>query len=416
MRFTPLIIATAMTGADVSLGQEVLHELTGTFDFGHAVCGAIDFDQDGRDDITVGWPTKEHCSGNTGSVQAFSSVDQVVLHTWNPLWFANGFDVNVAGDVDQDGFVDLVLTAPDNHYDCPYADLLQVISGSSGAAIWSSPSGTGVAEPVASGVGDVNQDGFGDVLRGDPVAGKAWVLSGATGLKLYQYSEPAAEFGSSVTDVGDLNLDGQPDYAVGARSGFAAGLVRIYNGANGVPMAVLNGVATGEWFGAAMDHVGDLDVDGYPELVVGAPRAPVNGQLQVGVARVISGQSLNVVRVVEGDAAFDRFGRAVTRQLDFDGDGTDDFAVGSDGGYATVLSGATALEIETYHADGMAGRFGTSVDGRGDVNGDGRGDLIIGSRSSAGACPRRHSPLARPRPRTTATCRLPPTDAGRGRA
>lgn len=158
----------------------------------------------------------------------------------------------------------------------------------------------------------MNGDGTPDVIVGAPFddnagndSGSARVFSGADGSVLFTFDgdAPGHELGYSVAGIGDINQDGHDDVAVGAPlANGVTGLVRIYSGADGAPFITLQGDIAGDLFGAFVGAAGDVDGDGYPDLVVGAIRPA-----QAGYVRVYSGLDLGPCP----DADLDGYGNPV---------------------------------------------------------------------------------------------------------
>ena len=138
---------------------------------------------------------------------------------------------------------------------------------------------------VVGTAGDLNGDGFYDLVVGAPGhgGGKVYVYYGsATGLGAAgwtasgQYARDA--FGSAVGTAGDVNRDGYDDLVVGAGGypdGGAYGRVYLYHGAaDGLGTTaswVAGGPSAGQRFGAAVATAGDVNADGYADVVIGAP-------------------------------------------------------------------------------------------------------------------------------------------------
>ena len=101
-------------------------------------------------------------------------------------------------------------------------------------------------------------------------------------------------FGSSVAGVGDVDGDGLDDFFVGARQqviGPGAGYATVFSGATGLPLPNLSltGLAAGDQFGRAVAGAGDVNGDGVPDLIVGAPLADPGGLSSAGQVTVFSG-------------------------------------------------------------------------------------------------------------------------------
>jgi predicted lipoprotein with Yx(FWY)xxD motif len=252
-----------------------------------------------------------------------------------------------------------------------------------------------------SGAGDVNADGYADVIvgafgddnNGKADSGSARVLSGANGAILYTFSgdSAGASFGVSVSGAGDVNADGYADVIVGAHgddnNGADSGIARVFSGANGAILYTFNGDSAGDSFGYSVSEAGDVNADGYADVIVGALDDDNNGKANSGSARVLSGATGSILYTFNGDSAGDSFGWSVSGAGDVNGDGYADVIVGAnqddnngaDSGSARVFSGANGAILYTFNGDSAVDRFGTSVSGAGDVNADGYADVIVGA-------------------------------------
>jgi hypothetical protein len=148
------------------------------------------------------------------------------------------------------------------------------------------------------------------------------------------------------------------------------------------------GASANDLFGRSVAGIGDVNADGVPDLLVGAPWTTVGAIVEAGVARVISGLDGSYLRTHTGVAASDSFGGSVSGAGDIDRDGVPDYVIGvqSDdsfawnAGAAYAYSGATGSLLYSWPGAAVSEYFGTSVSGAGDVNADGHADVIVGGR------------------------------------
>lgn len=219
----------------------------------------------------------------------------------------------------------------------------------------------------------------------------------------------------------DFNGDGRDDAAIGAPFESKGGGVAVFYSANSGPSTSNNELLiqgkdglpdsdeNGDEFGFDVDF-GDIDDDGYDDLVIGQPGETVGGRQKAGAITIVPGSAagldLSAAVVLHEDTAgvpgsvqaFDRFGHAVAVG-DFNGDAFADIAVGSPGenlagkqaaGKATIFFGSESgittngAQVVDLDAPGVAGvivkgdRLGTSL-AAGDFGGDGEYDLAIGA-------------------------------------
>lgn len=191
-------------------------------------------------------------------------------------------------------------------------------------------------------------------------------------------------FGASMAFVGDVNLDGRGDFAIGSPHGDVGGAdsgsITLFSGADPQPLWSAHGSIAGARFGAAIARAGDVDSDGTPDVLVGEPGA------EFGKAYVLSGVDGSVLRSFSGQmwsfAPDQGFGAAVAGGHDVDGDTVPDVLIGApDGefGAVHVFSGSTGLLIRS-HFDVVSGEeAGTSVAFLGDVNGDAHAEYLYGA-------------------------------------
>ena len=240
---------------------------------------------------------------------------------------------------------------------------------------------------------DVDGDGLTDVIVGQPNGGQqrgfARIHSSATGARLYLTAGVnfGDQLGWAIADAGDVNADGTPDIIAGAPFG---GYSRLASGVDGsliLDIPAPDGVAS--QFGYAVSSLGDVNNDGRSDLLIGAPA--YNNGINTGAGRVYvcSGADGSVIHTINGPGVFGAgFGQGVSGVGDVDGDGIDDAAVSSPGqGRAYLYSGATGLQIGPdlipTSASNSFGQF--FVGGVGDLTGDGVPDVYVGDYAASRA-------------------------------
>jgi hypothetical protein len=228
----------------------------------------------------------------------------------------------------------------------------------------------------------------------------AFAITAPAQTTLYTYlgDTPYDELGRSVSDVGDVNADGCPDFVIGEPAGanplgLRPGLARVHSGKDGSLIHVVYGIRHGGTFGKSVSGAGDVDADGVPDFVVGAPHGHPSGT-NAGLAFVYSGDTGLLLLTLAGAPVHDEFGFSVSGAGDVNADGHSDVIVGSmfdesngrTSGVARVFSGADGSVLYLLDSHSTAGdRFGFSVSDAGDMNGDGYADFMVGAPSDEGA-------------------------------
>ncbi len=270
----------------------------------------------------------------------------------------------------------------------------RIYSGATGAIIRTLP-----PEAASAAVADYDADGLGDILAGEPAGGSpgtATIYSSFTGLPLLQVTASTGftNFGSDVAVLGDLNGDGWEEFAVSEAFGGVGGVVWVYSGFDGQVLLSVGG-ASGEHLGEPITSAGDMDGDGIPDFAAteavsthvrvfsGATGALIHDVASPFLATAPSPLCVNFAFDIDGGE-------------DVDGDGVPDLVIGAPGepddlnvsrpGRVYILSGASGaltsvaigLPNTSFSSCGSNPRLGTSVVLLGDVDGDGISDFAAG--------------------------------------
>ena len=312
--------------------------------FGFSVSGTGDVNNDGFADVIVGARFNGAAGDSAGRAYVYSGQTGALLYTFTGEAARDRFGISVsgAGDVNNDGYADVIVGAWLNDAGGSDAGRAYVYSGQTGTLLYTF---TGEAAYdlfgiFVSGAGDVNNDGFADVIvgafhnyAGGIHAGRAYVYSGQTGALLYTFTGEGGNnlFGYSVSGAGDVNNDGFADVIIGAlgnsAGGIDAGRAYVYSGQTGGLLYTFTGEAAYDLFGISAG-AGDVNNDGFADVIVGASRHDAGGT-NTGRAYVYSGQTGALLYTFTGEAAADQFGYSVSGAGDVNDDGYADLIAGS---------------------------------------------------------------------------------------
>lgn len=193
----------------------------------------------------------------------------------------------------------------------------------------------------AANVGDLDGDGVDDFAVGayweghPPFAGPpgaVHVYSGATWDVIYDlYGTHSNQgFGFDVARAGDVDADGVGDILIGCKSWNYPGSAFVISGANGAILYQFTGSGVSyEAFGSAMSGLDDVDGDGHDDFLIGDSGSGLGGVDRAGAVFLYSGRTGNVLFQVDGRAYGDGFGWSLESTPDMDGDGIRDFLVGA---------------------------------------------------------------------------------------
>jgi hypothetical protein len=151
-------------------------------------------------------------------------------------------------------------------------------------------------------------------------------------------------FGSSVSSAGDFDNDGFPDILIGSQSHSPGGAAFIFSGGTGDTLFSIFGANVGDALGRSVSLAGDVNSDGHTDIIVGSHLNDYNG-VSAGAAFVISGFTGDTLFSFYGEMSVDWFGFSVAHAGDVNSDGFSDLIVGAlrgnqDSGAAYVFSGS----------------------------------------------------------------------------
>ncbi len=427
--------------------------------FGLSVKYAGDFNGDEIDDVIVGAPYNEQdgVRPNTGTAYIFLggsgndgdplTPDVTITGSRDSSNF--GHAVAGGGDIDDDGYDDVIVGCPDYDeqgtnlfegrvYIFRGRDVTSHIDLDAETDAFYRLSGPGNYDNLGTSVGvagHFNDDDFDDFIVGAPGydqshdqddrVGRVYVILGDdTTPTPIAYDEDGAqinaEFGKNISYAGNIDNDEYDDIIIGAPywediSDDPVGRAYIFYGevspsskdVSDFSVTELTGETSDDMFGHSVSFAGDIDNDGLADdVIVGAPGYDDGQESEAGRAYIFRGtisqgssiSASNAYVKLTGESAGANFGNAVSSAGNFNNDDYDDVIVGAplndkggtSAGRSYIYYGSSSVDeredlVMTGQVNSSVGeQFGFAVADAGDVNGDGYGDVITGSPYWAG--------------------------------
>ena len=351
--------------------------------FGISVAMVPDLDGDGAADFVVGADGNDWHAQDAGSAYVYSGSSGALLKALHGQIADGEFGLRVAvvGDVDGDGVADLLIGAPHDSTKSFNGGAVFLYSGATFAplsSIYCSRNLQPMFGNSMDGGADVDGDGVVDFIVGSPNdtrvtdrEGSATVYSGSDGHVIWDLPGPSpiAIFGQSVALLGDLDGDGQSEFAVGApfidHGNSDAGSIFVYSGHDMSVRVEFDGTGLRQLLGSTLANVGDVDGDGVPDLLTGDNT--VTTVADQGAARLFSGRTSRQLYRFDGEKGGDQFGIGLDATGDLDGDGLPDLVVGAPGSDvngsasgATYAFGTAPLWLQ-FDPDLLRGGLGYSL-------------------------------------------------------
>jgi hypothetical protein len=349
--------------------------------FGWSVSSAGDINNDGFSDVIIGAFTNDQGGNDAGSAYIYyggnpmNNVPDIIFIGENGSDYF-GCSVSSAGDVNNDGYDDVIIGA---YGEGPFLDdrgKAYVFFGGNPMDNISDVMFIGSKDDKfgfsVSSAGDVNKDGYFDVIVGEPSfddsdPGWAYVYFGGNPMNNMSDIDliggaPGDRFGWSVSDVGDINNDTFSDFIIGAPKndsiGSDCGAAYIFTGNDSVDNVsdiILYGDDFDSAFGFSVSGGNDINNDGFDEIIIGAYENRTNGN-SIGAVYIYYGnESLTNLRefIIEGFKSFDSFGICVSTAGDINKDGYYEIIVASKK-YSYIFGPNLAPAISIIEPDGIA--------------------------------------------------------------
>jgi hypothetical protein len=368
--------------------------------FGFSISDAGDVNDDGYADFIAAAPYYNSSRGRVylyrNSLTGSDVPDVRIIGETGNLQL--GYSVSDAGDVNGDGYPDIITGAYNYssgkgrayiYFGGPAFDNVADVTLDGEAA------GNNFGRDVSS-AGDVNGDGYDDVVVGakayNTSRGRAYIFYGGAAMDntadvTFTGENSSDYLGNSVSKAGDVNGDGFSDVIIGAFfAGTNEGRAYIFYG--GSPMnnaadVTLTGESSGDNFGSSVSNAGDMNGDSYDDFIVSAPyNSSGNGKVYV----YFGGSNINNLAdlIITGQSG-DYLGKSVSDAGDVNSDGYSDILMSTGSlpnSKVYLYCGGQTISTQpnvTFYSESSSFYFGNSISGAGDINADGYDDIIIGS-------------------------------------